>query len=461
MDYNYLRRGLWLGMAALTVFFACKDDERAPTLTGDRIIGTGGIRSFGMAGTGGGSAGVGGMGPDAGLPTVASNCGELVCRGAGKCVVTDDVAECVCDDGYVLEAQECIVDETCIRLRTLENGCRQRTGTEPALGVFFGVETCAGTSVLPEVLGDVNQAFATVENGENLDGESYTAVLKRDVEQYVAIALDLSGTRASDQALLVPLMTDLKRMVQSLEPAAGGPPVSIALIVFGRSDHTFLAFTSDFSAVAAALDAIQADPAGAITESGGTNLNGAVNRGVREIETALATRYAETLGAVMAMGTLVTITDGRDNAGVTLERVAGHINLISVGISSNIDDEELTRVGPQGSFLAPEQTDWAQAFDRVAARVNEYPSRTYLLGYCSPAVDNRHEIAVTLANRETRSNASCAFDAGNFGVGVGVCDADFINGYCEDRECGSFLACGLCAGSPTEQAMDDVWRFSR
>jgi hypothetical protein len=329
------------------------------------------------------------------------------------------------------------------------------------LGVFFGVETCAGTSVLPEVLGDVNQAFATVENGENLDGESYTAVLKRDVEQYVTIALDLSGTRASDQALLVPLITDLKRMVQSLEPAAGGPAVSIAIIVFGRSVHVFLPITSDFSAVAAALDAIQADPAGAITESGGTNLNGAINTGMGVLQAALNTHYETTLGAVMAMGTLVTITDGRDNAGVTLMSVAGHLNLISVGISSNIDDVELTRVGPQGSFLAPEQTDWAQAFDRVAARVNEYPSRTYLLGYCSPAVDATHDIAVTLANRETRSDAACSFDAGNFGVGVGVCDAAFINGYCEDRACGSFLACGLCEGSPTEQAVDDLWRFSR
>lgn len=458
MDYSYLRRGLWLGFATLQLFLACDGEQRAPTLEDN--VGIGGTRSPGMAGAAGLSGGVGGMGPDGGVGGVANNCGQIVCRGAGKCVVTDDVAECVCDDGYVLEADECIVDETCIRLRTLENGCRQRIGTEPALGVFFGIETCAGTSVLPEVLGDVNQAFKTIENGMDLDDESYAAVLERDVESFVAISLDLSGTRASDQALLVPLITDLKRMVQALEPGADDPPVSVALIVFGRTVHQTLEFTSDFSAVAAALDAIQADPAGAIDDPGGTNLNGAVNFGVAALETALEARYAATLGAVPAMGTLVTITDGRDNAGVRLEAIGSYLNLISIGISSNIDDRELTRVGPQGSFLAPEQTDWSQAFDRVAARVNEYPSRAYLLGYCSPAVDGRHEVAVTLAARPTRSNATCSFDAADFGVGAGVCNADFINNYCVNRTCGSFLACGECLGA-TEQAADDIWLFSR
>ena len=192
---------------------------------------------------------------------------------------------------------------------------------------------------------------ATVENGENLDGESYTAVLKRDVEQYVAIALDLSGTRASDQALLVPLMVDLKRMAQSLEPAAGGPPVSIAIIVFGRSAFHFRFFTSSSRAGRDCHHRVR-----------GYHLNGAINWGVD----ALSSRWTPpaTLGAVVAMGTLVTITDGRDNAGVRLEnRWVPQPDFIS----SNIDDEELTRIGPQGSFLAPEQTDWAQAFDRVGA----------------------------------------------------------------------------------------------
>jgi hypothetical protein len=213
--------------------------------------------------------------------------------------------------------------------------------------------------------------------------------------------------------------------------------------------------------VTAKLDEIQADPAAAVNDPGGTNLNGAINDGVAVIEAALSARYAATLGAAPAMGTLVTITDGRDNAGVRLEPIGKHLNLISIGISSNIDDQELTRVGPQGSFLAPEQSDWSEAFNRVAERVNEYPSRAYLLGYCSPAVDGRHQVAVTLAARETRSDATCAFNAADFGVGAGVCNAEFINNYCADRSCGSFLACGVCPDAPTAQAANDIWKFSR
>jgi hypothetical protein len=169
---------------------------------------------------------------------------------------------------------------------------------------------------------------------------------------------------------------------------------------------------------------------------------------------------------VVATGTLVTITDGKDTSGVSLAAIDTHLNLISIGISSDIDDKELTRVGPQGSFLAPTQTDWASAFDRVSLRVAEYPKRAYLLAYCSPAVAGNHEVSVTLAARTTRANATCNFSGQEFGVGLGVCNEPFISDYCSSRSCGTFLACGLCSGvdggaPPITRAQNDQWDFSK
>ena len=144
--------------------------------------------------------------------------------------------------------------------------------------------------------------------------------------------------------------------------------------------------------------------------------------------------------------------------GEDLDDIDERWNLISVGVSNDIDDAELTRIGPHGSFLAPTGPDRVATFERIAQRVAEYPNRAYLLAYCSPAVANDHEVWVTLANGEADLILGCEFDAENFGVGQGVCTADFINGYCDSgvHGCGTFLACNSCQPDGGANP-DDAW----
>ncbi len=409
--------------------------------------------------------------PDAGTSSDGgagtANCGESTCRGHGRCVETafGDLA-CVCDDGYVAEGEDdavvCVVDKGCKKIRYLEEASCRQSLDEPAVAMYFAVDYCAGTAVLPEDLGDLNEAFVVLENGRDIrdNEESVATVIERGVESYLAIAIDVSdsvtgvsGDKQKAEALSE-LVAQIRTFVHSLQPAPGSPPVSISILVFGRFVAEYVPFTTDVAELDAALETLEKEPERVVSlvRGEGTALYQAVERSVQAVERVRALRHLVTEGGVLTTGTAVVISDGRDSSNAKLNAALiqnTRVNVISVGISSDIDDEDLGAIGRDGSFLAPTPADWAEAFGEIAERVAEYPDRTYLLAYCTSATTGDATVSVDLSAFPARERATCKFNADQFPADVTrYCNLDLFKDFCADEgySCGTFVACGACPG---------------
>lgn len=395
--------------------------------------------------------------PSTSTGATVTNCGDLQCSDNGSCEIDPlGNAFCLCDDGYVLDAAEvtCIVDESCIQVSFLEDGCRQKVNAEPAVALFFALDFCAGTAVTPEKREELGLSFVVRENGIDIaeNVESDATILDTDVESYVTLMVDVSNSVTESEDLPA-LVTELRALVSSLEAEPGEPDVYVSVFVFGFRPAEYVPFTRDLGAVDAALEALANDPAPAVDlASGGqsTALFNATEEGILATQRIRDLRDAVTWGGVLTTGTVVVVTDGIDtsNGDLNTSLIDETTNqVISIGISDAIDDDQLRAIGRDGSFLAPTPADWTTAFESIAERVDDYPERSYLLAYCSSASegDPDVEVAVTGPAVLNVTSAQCGFNAELFSSQGFTCNTEFFTGECNAQQCGGLTGCGACA----------------
>ncbi len=388
-----------------------------------------------------------------------TNCGQLQCSDNGSCVIDESgSAFCLCDGGYVFDEveQTCVVDETCIQVSFLENGCRQKVAAEPAVALFFALDFCAGTAVTPEKYDELGLSFVVRENGVDINDnvESDATILDAEVESYVTLVVDVSNSVTESEDLPA-LVTELRALVSSLEADPGDPDVYVSVYVFGREVAEYVPFTRDLGAVDSALGALADDPAPVVAlASGGesTALFKATAEGIEETRRIRELRDAVTWGGVLTTGTVVVVTDGLDSSNGDLDTglIAETTNqVISIGISTDIDDEELRTIGRDGSFLAPTPQQWTTAFASIAQRVDEYPERSYLLAYCSSASEGTPDVEVGVggASLVQVDFSECRFNAELFSSQGFACSSDFFVNECNAVECGGLTGCGACPDS--------------
>lgn len=393
---------------------------------------------------------------------VPASCDDIVCMGNGGCLLEDGIPGCYCDEGYVLDetSTNCVVDESCIELRFLEERCRSIVDGPPAVTLFFAVDYCAGTAVLPDDLVEKGLEFQVFENGVDIkqNPESAYTVIPAQVESYVTLVLDVSdsvtGTAEMPDEDLPQLVGELRDFVQELAPAPGEPDVYVSVLLFGRFLHDYVAFTRDYAALDAALLEIQNDPIGinTLVNGDGTRLYDAAATGIHRTQRIRDLRDAVTWGGVLTTGTVVVITDGFESTNGTLDTglIAGTLNqVITIGIGEDVtgNDADLRAIGRDGSFLAGTTDLWASTFDQVVQRVKQYPQRAYLFGYCTSAAQGVAEVEVSLEGDVIPvQTATCNYDASAFSVDPGVtCSLELFENECDAFACGGLTACGACA----------------
>ncbi len=329
------RSSLWLSLSLLAPL-SCQEPTVDPAPVGGTSSPTGPSLPTADGGSSGSSGGSGSTeastsGVDTGTSTgegPPTSCEDVICEGNGTCLIQNGIAGCYCDEGYVLDDSltNCVVDVNCIQLRFLEDRCRLIVNGPPAVTLFFAVDYCAGTAVLPEDLDAQDLAFQVLENGVDIANnvESYATVIPKEVESYVTLVLDVSdsvtGTEARPNPELPQLVGELRDFVQELAPAPGEPDVYVSMYVFGRFVREYVPFTRDYAAMDAAIEAIELDPLAinTLVNGDGTRLYDAVEIGINRTQRIRDLRDAVTKGGVLSTGTVVVITDGLESTNGTL-----------------------------------------------------------------------------------------------------------------------------------------------
>jgi hypothetical protein len=291
---------------------------------------------------------------------------------------------------------------------SLQVNLLQASAQKPSnVALYFTVDTSKGEPVG----GLTSEQFKIYEDGKPVSiYESQQTILNPEVAvvHYTMLLVDLSASVSESGHL------------EAIAPAADSFAQRVAKIhqvgIYGfdgsREIKRITPFSSSEGSVRSGLHGIKSfkgkDPS--------TNLNGAIVEAIKELQ---KTRDASKVP--LRFATLVVFTDGTDRSHyVTGEEVSkaideADVDVYTIGLGGEVDQKELGRLGKSGSAFAENDQKVTQAFDDIAAKIEGYAKRFYLLSYCSPARNGKHVLAVEAEANGARGAAEYEFDATGFG----------------------------------------------
>ncbi|MEZ6018559.1 MAG: hypothetical protein R3F17_00205 [Planctomycetota bacterium] len=249
--------------------------------------------------------------------------------------------------------------------------------------------------------------FTLYEDGQLVSPtESQQQLLPRPrvFRSYSHLLLDLSGSVASTPAGKAAEIAAARRFIEEVTLQEenyvaiswffGGVNIEPALL----DDLSELGFTNDREALIEAVENVDLIQ----VTSTSTNLYGAIIQGCDELD--LAGFDDETSNVEFKSLTLVTFTDGTDQAGVhtqaeAVARLTNGTNSYTaqaIGVGTEIDPATLAAIGPNGWLLADNLDSLDTVFQQVGTNVRNLANSFYLVGYISPKVHSTVQRTLTV-----------------------------------------------------------------
>ncbi len=286
--------------------------------------------------------------------------------------------------------------------------------TRPSnVAVYFKVQTSGGEPVG----GLTAQQFRIYEDGALVSElESKQTILNPEVaaSHYTLLLVDMSGSVAGDPDAVKALVDAATAFTDRVEKTH-----KVAVYTFDGSQdiHAIAPFGSPGGAKGALRGLLTYKPS-----DPSTNLNGAVVRGLGELDKALA--HAE---HPMRFGTLVVFSDGADRAGrVTKDDMYKALKdrpyeVFAIGLGKEMKESELKDIGRNGTSRANDKEQVVKSFDDIAQRIEASTKSYYLLSYCSPSRAGKHKVRIDAdvkdAKNERTGSLTSEFDAAGFAPG--------------------------------------------
>jgi VWFA-related protein len=293
------------------------------------------------------------------------------------------------------------------------------TKTEPPAKVLvtFQVSTEDGDPV-PNLPVD---AFELLDNGQSDSGfESSKAFQPRPgrFQASVALVLDMSGSITASDAL--PALKSAAAAFVDKALDASGVAVGVWWFDGGADLVQLVDFTDNATTLKVAINDLTED----VTRDNSTNLNGAIQQGIRVVEQRM---QDGAVGGIAQAGALVIFTDGTDQANrvpasTALAAVeASSIAVYSIGLRGEIDEPFLSSIGRSGSAFADSSAALLSQFSGIGGDIEALANSFYVLAYCSPrraGLNNTLTIRVRLDGRQ--AEATTTYPAVNFTGGCTI-----------------------------------------
>ena len=240
------------------------------------------------------------------------------------------------------------------------------------------------------------------------------------------LLLDMSGSVLNADASVFASLKD--SAAAFLDNVVGEQGQEAAIYYFdGQAQiHKLAEFSKDITSLKATIQSLTVS--GIKAAEGydpSTNLNGAVQQGLAALDAARTAAGTDKL----FIGTLVTFTDGTDQAHLVTDAAAvASVNAsthysFTIGLGAEIDEAHLKDLGKSGFAWAQNSDDLSGAFAEIAATISSQSDKRYILGYCTPSRSGDHQVKLSVKKRPGELNF--AFNADGFSGG---CDPNDILG---------------------------------